>query len=70
MLPVVSYSARWDATNNRGRMLIQIGTSPATPVPIDNPDEFAIMLLMMNRSGVMFDTQTREIEIPVRPVGT
>lgn len=69
MLPVISHSARWDATNNRGRMLVQIGTA-ATSAPIDNADEVAIMLLMMGRSGVMFDTQTREIEIPVRPVGT
>jgi hypothetical protein len=70
LVPVTTYAARWNPTTNQGRMLIQIGTGPATPVPIDNAEEFTIMLLMMGKSGVQFDTQTREIEIPFRPVGT
>jgi hypothetical protein len=51
-------------------MFIQIGTAQAAPVPIDDADEFMILLLMMSKTGVQFDTQTKEIEFPFRPVGT
>jgi hypothetical protein len=70
LIPVTNYGAGWNPTTNQGRVFIQIGNGPLTPVPIDNADEFMIMLMMMSKTGVQFDTQTREIEIPVRPVGT
>ncbi len=70
LVPVTTYAAGWDPTNNKGRMFIQIGTGPATQVTIETSEEFIILLLMMSKSGVQFDTQTREIEIPFRPVGT
>jgi hypothetical protein len=69
LVPVTMYGAGWNPTTNQGRVLIQISNGPLTPVPIDNADEFMILLLMMSKSGVQFDTQTRELEIPVRPIG-
>jgi hypothetical protein len=70
LLPVTTYAAAWNPTTDQGRMFIQIGTGQALPVAITNADEFMILLLMMSKNGVQFDTQTREIEIPFRPVGT
>ena len=70
LVPVTSYAAGWNPTTNQGRVFVQIGNGPLTPVPIDNADEFMIMLMMMGKTGVQFDTQTKEIEIPTRPVGT
>jgi hypothetical protein len=70
LVPVTTYAAAWNPTTNKGRMFIQIGTAQASPVPVEDADEFMILLLMMSKNGVQFDTQTREIEIPFRPVGT
>jgi hypothetical protein len=70
LVPVTSYAAAWNPTTNQGRVFLQIGNGPLTPVPIDNAEEFTIILLMMNKTGVQFDTQTREIQILTRPVGT
>ena len=70
LVPVTSYAAGWNPTTNQGRVFIQIGNGPLTPVPIENADEFMIILMMMSKTGVQFDTQTREIEIPTRPVGS
>lgn len=70
LVPVTQYAAAWNPVTNQGRVFIQIANGPLTPVPIDNAEEFTIILLMMNKSGVQLDTQTREIEIPPRPVGT
>ena len=69
LVPVSSYAAGWNPTTNQGRVFVQIAGGPLTPVPIETPEEFTIMLLMLSKSGVMFDTATREIEIPTRPTG-
>jgi hypothetical protein len=70
LVPVTSYGAAWNPATNQGRAFVQIGTGPLTPIPIVNADEFIIILMMMSKTGVQFDTQTREIQIPPRPVGT
>ena len=70
LVPVTTYGAGWNPTTNQGRIFIQVGTGPAAPVTIETPEEFIILLLMMSKTGVQFDTQTKEIAIPFRPVGT
>ena len=70
LLPVTTYGAGWNPTTNQGRVFIQIGTGPAQPIAVTTPEEFIILLLMMRENGVQIDAQTREIEIPFRPVGT
>ena len=70
LVPVTNYAAAWNPTTNEGRVFLQFANGPLTPVPIDNAEEFTIILLMMNKTGVQFDTQTREIQILTRPVGT
>ena len=69
-VPVNSYGAAWNPTNNQGRFFIQIGNGPLLPVPVNSPDQFIVLLLLMSKSGVQFDQQTKEIEIPPRPVGS
>jgi hypothetical protein len=69
-VPITSYAAEWNPANNTGRVFVRIGNAPAAPVPIDNPEEFILVLLMMSKTGVEYDTVTREIEIPPRPVGS
>ena len=64
------YAAEWDPTNNKGTVQIQLGSGNTGTVPVDNAEEFTIMLLMLSKTGVQFDTDTKEIEIPPRPVGT
>ncbi len=71
LLPVTRYAAGWNPTTNQGRLFVEIGAGPLTPVPIENADEFIAVLMMMTKTGVQFDNQTKEIEIPPpRPVGT
>ena len=70
LVAVNSYAAGWNPTTNKGRVFVQIGNGPLAPVPIDNAEEFMIILMMMSKTGVQFDTGTKEIEIPTRPVGT
>jgi hypothetical protein len=70
LVPVTTYGAAWNPSSNQGRLFVQIGTGPATQLPIEDADEFMIVLLMMSKNGVQFDTQTRELAIPFRPVGT
>jgi hypothetical protein len=70
LVPVGNYAAGWNPVTNQGRVFIQVGNGPLSPVPINDADEFMITLLMLSKTGVQFDTQTREIEIPTRPVGT
>jgi hypothetical protein len=70
LVPVSSYGAGWNPVTNQGRVFLQIGNTPLTPVPVDSTEEFTIVLLMLSKTGVQFDTQTREIQIPTRPVGT
>jgi hypothetical protein len=69
-VPINKYAAEWNPVNNQGKLLIQIGTGNAVPVPVDNAEEFTILLLMLSKTGVQFDNVTKEIEISPRPVGT
>ena len=69
-LPVHKYAAEWQPSTNQGKIFVQIGSADFVPVPIDNADEFVVMLLMLGKSGVRFDNVTREIEVPPRPVGS
>ena len=70
LVPVLSYAAGWNPVTNQGRMMVQIGGGPPVQVPVDSQIELTILLLMMSKTGVLFDTATREIEIPFRPPGT
>jgi hypothetical protein len=70
LLPVTTYAASWNAVSNQGRVLVQIGNAQPTPVPVDSQVEFILMLQMLGKNGVQFDTQTRDIQIPLRAVGT
>jgi len=70
LFPVTNYAAGWNSQTNKGRFFIQVGNGPLSPVEIDSAEEFMITLLMMSKSNVQFDTQTKEIQISTRPVGT
>ena len=70
LVAITNYAAGWNPVTNKGRIFVQIGGGPLTPLPVENAEEFTNILLMMGKTGVQFDTQTREIEIPTRPVGT
>ncbi len=70
LFPVTTYGVGWNPVTRQGRVFMQIGSSPAVPVPIASPEELIILLLVLSKTGVQFDPQTREIELPFRPVGT
>ena len=69
-VPVITYAAGWNPVSNQGRIFIQAGGGPPQQVPVESQEEFLIMLLMMGKSGVQFDSASREIEIPFRPTGS
>ena len=70
LVPITTYGAAWNPVTNQGRFFVQVGGAAPAPVPVDNAEEFMILLLMLSKTGVQFDTVTREIEFPFRPVGT
>lgn len=70
LFPVTTYSAVWNPANKQGRLLIQVGTGQPQQVPVNNTDEFLIVLMMMGKTGVQYDTASRELTVPFRPVGT
>jgi len=47
LVPVTTYAAAWNPTTNKGRMFIQIGTAQASPVPVEDADEFMILLVLL-----------------------
>ena len=68
-LNVTNYRVEWNAVQNKGLVDVQIGTK-AFPVPIETSEEFIAVMLMMSKSPVLFDTDTRDLECGPRPVGT
>jgi hypothetical protein len=68
-IPVTSYAAEWNAVANAGRVFIRIGANPPVPVPLNSAAEFIAVMLMLDKSGVVFETQTKELEIPPRIPG-
>lgn len=68
--PVTTYRVEWNSVQNKGTVHVQIGTGTAVPVPIESADEFIAVMLMMGKTPVLFDTQTKDFECGPRPVGT
>jgi len=70
LVPVSTYAVGWNPATDKGRMYIQITGLQPQEVPISSQEELLIMLLMMAKSGVQFDTVTKEVSIPFRPTGS
>ena len=70
LVPVSTYAAAWNPSSNKGRMFIQMSGARPVEVPIETAEELIVMLLMLGKSGVQFDTLAKDIEIPFRPTGT
>lgn len=67
---VTNYRIEWNAVSNKGTIHVTVGNTPPSQVPIDSIDEFIAVMLLMNKSPVLFDTQTKDLECGPRPVGT
>jgi hypothetical protein len=69
-VPVNNYRVEWNPVNNNGVIYTQIGNGPFEEAPINSTEEFIAVMLMMSKSPVLFDTQTKDLECGPRPVGT
>ena len=69
-VPVTQYAVTWNPVTNHGQILVSVGGGSPSPVPVNSSEEFIMVMLMMSKSGVLFDTETKELDIPFRPVGT
>ena len=69
-LSVIQYAVAWNPVANQGQILVSIGGGAPSAFPINSSEEFIAVMLMMNKTGVLFDTQTKELDIPFRSVGT
>ena len=69
-VPVTNYRVEWNPVTNQGVIHAQIGDKPTSQVPINAAEEFIAVMLMMSKSPVLFDTETKELECGPRPVGT
>jgi hypothetical protein len=67
---VTHYRIEWNAGKSIGTVHVKIGTGDFKPVPIDSAEEFVAVMLMMSKSNVLFDTDTKDFEVGPRPVGT
>ncbi len=69
-LPVTNYGVKWNPVTNKGVIYTQFGNQPFQEVPINSAEEFITVMLVMNKSHVLYDTQTKDLEFGPRPVGT
>lgn len=67
---VTNYRVEWNPVNNQGKVHVQIGSGEPKQVPIDSSEEFIAVMLMMSKSPVLFDPDTKDFECGPRAVGT
>jgi hypothetical protein len=69
-LEVVEYKVDWNTVANKGAIQIKFKNNSTGTVPINSQEEFLIMLLLLSKSPIYVDTQSKDIELPPRPTGT
>jgi hypothetical protein len=69
-VPVTYYRVEWNPVTNQGVIHAQFSNAPHSQVPIESAEEFIAVMLMMSKTPVLFDTETKELECGPRPVGT
>ena len=68
-VPVQSYTAEWNPKSNKGRLAVYVQGRPYE-LTIETTDEFSTLMLLVSKSNVLIDTDTWDIELSPRPVGT
>ena len=70
-VPVIQYAVQWNPVRNQGKIAVQIAdAAQPVEVPIESVNEFIAVMLMMSKSDVLFDTEEKYFELPLRAVGT
>ena len=70
-VPVIRYTAQWNPVKNQGKIAVQIPDAPQpAEVPIESVQEFIAIMLIMSKPDVLFDTEEKYFELPLRAVGT
>lgn len=67
---VSNYAVQWNPLTNKGSIQVTVGGVGPIQVPINTEPEFIAIMLMMSKTPVMFDTETKELELDTRPTGT
>jgi len=66
-VPVRDYIADWDPKTNRFRIVVHVSTSPQPlQLPVETPDEFVALMLMLGKPGVMIDNPTLDIRVELK----
>lgn len=62
-VPVANYRVEWNSVKNQGVVYVEMGGGGPKPVPIDSSEEFIAVMLMMSKSPVLFDTETKDFDV-------
>ena len=73
-VPVAFYQVDWNTTSNQFRIVVFTQSGQQIVLPINTETEYAAVLVMLGRTGVLVDTgpgaSAGDIQLPKRPVGT
>ena len=69
-IPVIQYGVEWNPGTNQGSVYTLFQNGQKGKVPVESAQEMVIVLMMLNKCPVLFDDQTRELEVPWRSTGT
>lgn len=70
-VPVIKYEVDWKPTTNQYRINIWLNAvGQPLLVPVNTETEFAAVLAMLSKAGVLFETASGVLQLPPRSVGT
>jgi hypothetical protein len=71
MEPVLTYQLDWNVSHNQYRIMITTQSrTQLSPIKVESPEEFAAIVLLLSKAGVMIDIKTGDLRVPQRNVGT
>ena len=71
LVPVREYQVDWAPSTNQNRIAVLIGNNPTPFIPpINTESEFLAIFMMLQKQGVLVDTQNGNFQVPRRPAGT
>lgn len=68
--PITDYEVVWDTVSNEYSIYITMSDGSYGPLQVSSETEFAVVLMLLSKQGVMYDDSTGHIGLPKRSVGT
>jgi hypothetical protein len=69
-IQVTQYAAEWNPRANKGVVQTLFANGSRSQVPIESAEEMLIVLTLLGKAPTFLDGNTKDIEVPWRPVGT